>query len=97
MTKIVLWSVQDETRTGACCMRDEADLLRDGWVRQTTYDEPRLSEMVEAYRELGKEVHLEPFSPGAGPGGCSVCLDALPDRFFTIYTRSTPEGGTKEG
>lgn len=36
----------------------EADLLAAGWVKQTTIGEPRLSEIVENYRQLGYEVHV---------------------------------------
>jgi hypothetical protein len=32
-----------------------------GWQRQVTCDEPRLSEMAGAYREIGLEVQIEPF------------------------------------
>jgi hypothetical protein len=42
--------------------RQEA-LALQGWERQATYDEPRLSEMAEVYEEIGLEVHLEPFHP----------------------------------
>ena len=38
----------------------EEQLKREGWMRQFTTDEPRLSEAVELYRSLGYEVHLEP-------------------------------------
>lgn len=44
-------------------MTREQELTSQGWEKRTTYDEPRLSEMVELYRELGFEVHLEPLNP----------------------------------
>ena len=44
-------------------MTREAELAREGWQKQTTYDEPRLSELVEMYEEIGYQVHLEPFDP----------------------------------
>jgi hypothetical protein len=36
------------------------ELEKEGWTRQFTVDEPRLSEAVEMYKSLGFEVHLEP-------------------------------------
>ena len=67
-------------------MTREAVLTAQGWQRQATTDEPRLSEMAELYRELGLEVHLEPFHP-EDEMGCSGCLAEFPDRCKTIYTR----------
>ena len=40
----------------------EEKLIKEGWQKQATYDDPRLSEMVEMYAEIGLEVHLEPFN-----------------------------------
>ena len=65
-------------------LREEA-LRRLGWKRQSTYDEPRLSEMVDTYREIGLEVHLEPFDPAEEPG-CTSCMAATPQKYKTIYT-----------
>ena len=65
--------------------RQEA-LALQGWERQATYDEPRLSEMAEAYEEIGLEVHLEPFHPDEEPG-CTGCMAMMPERYKTIYTR----------
>ncbi len=44
-----------ETKT-----REDQELLADGWTRQFNTDEPRLSEAVEMYQQMGLEVHLEP-------------------------------------
>ena len=68
--------------------RQEA-LSNSGWQRQATYDEPRLSEMADMYREIGFEVRLEPFNPDEEPG-CSSCMAANPERYKTIYTRQKP-------
>ncbi len=48
-------------------------------------DEPRLSEMVEQYREVGFEVLLEPVDTSTEE--CISCITAFPDRYKTIYTR----------
>ncbi|MBK8758849.1 MAG: hypothetical protein IPM03_00015 [Sulfuritalea sp.] len=39
----------------------EDALLRDGWKRQTTIGEPRLSEIVKNYQTMGFEVHVEEY------------------------------------
>ena len=65
------------------------ELVLQGWQRQATYDEPRLSEMAEIYEELGLEVHLEPFHPDEEPG-CAACLASMPEQYKTIYTRKKP-------
>jgi hypothetical protein len=67
-------------------MASEEQLAKDGWKKQITYDEPRLSEMVEMYEEIGLEVHLEPFIPDENPG-CSECMKISPHKYRTIYTR----------
>lgn len=52
----------------------EAKLLAEGWVRQTTIGEPRLSELVQTYRELGYEVEvIEHRTEG---DGCNTCFEA---------------------
>jgi len=64
----------------------EEQLAQAGWKKQTTYDEPRLSELVEMYRAIGYEVHLEPFTPEGNPG-CSECMQLTPEKYQTIYIR----------
>jgi hypothetical protein len=66
----------------------EKELIARGWEKQTTYDEPRLSEIVEMYVETGFEVHLEPFDPFLDQG-CADCMKASPEKYKTIYTRDT--------
>jgi hypothetical protein len=61
-------------------------LEKDGWVRRTTYDEPRLTELVESYKELGLEVRLE--EPDADETGeCDACFKGSAGKMKTIYTR----------
>ena len=64
----------------------EEKLIKEGWQKQATYDDPRLSEMVEMYAEIGLEVHLEPFNV-ENESGCSSCMQLKPDLFKTLYTR----------
>ena len=42
----------------------EADLFAEGWIKKTTIGEPRLSEIVENYRQLGYEVQVVEQSTG---------------------------------
>lgn len=71
-------------------MTTEDELRSEGWEKQTTYDEPRLSEMAAAYEELGLEVCTRPLDPARAPG-CTACMAAEPERFRTIWTRPPPE------
>jgi len=72
-------------------MTPEEKLVSEGWEKQATYDDPRLSEMVDMYQEIGLAVHLEPFS-AANEEGCTGCMELVPDQFKTIYTRRKEEG-----
>ncbi len=70
--------------------RRDQELERQGWQRRFVAQEPRLSEAVSEYEELGFEIHLEPFDPQAkGEGGCTVCFEnpQAAAQFKTIYTR----------
>ena len=73
---------------------EREELERQGWERRTAEREPRLSELVALYEELGFEVLLLParpedFSGAGGDDACSACLgeEALA-HYRTIYTRS---------
>ncbi len=75
-------------------MNRQEELAGQGWTRRTVTDEPRLSEVVEAYRALGFEVRLEPIDPGQGNAqGCNACWqgEGAADRWRVVYTR--PGGG----
>ncbi len=63
----------------------EADLLAQGWQRCFVADEPRLSEAVATYRDLGYEVKLLPFIPDAST--CSECVTPEPGRLWVIHIR----------
>jgi len=70
----------------------EEKLIKDGWQKRATYDDPRLSEMVAMYADIGLEVHLEAFH-AENKTGCSACMQLMPDLFKTIYTRRKAEQG----
>ncbi len=67
-------------------MTPEEELISEAWKKQATYDDPRLSEMVEMYKEIGLAVHLEPFNT-ANEKGCTGCMALFADQLKTIYTR----------
>ena len=64
----------------------EQELINKGWEKQSTHDEPRLTDIVEMYEEIGLEVLVEPFNPNDEPG-CTDCMQACSDKYKTIYTR----------
>lgn len=63
----------------------EQQLQARGWRRCFIADEPRLSEAVQTYQELGFEVTLLPVT--LSDGECTECMRQMPDRFKVIYTR----------
>ena len=65
-------------------MTREEELKKEGWEKRFTIDEPRLSEMLEQYKELGFEVLLEPVDLSSEE--CTSCMAADPKRYKTIYT-----------
>jgi len=67
-------------------MTREEELIREGWEKRFTADEPRLSEMVRQYEELGFEVLTEPVEMSSE--ACSACMAADCGRTRTIYTRA---------
>ncbi|MDJ0761957.1 MAG: hypothetical protein QNJ97_03120 [Myxococcota bacterium] len=64
----------------------ERELIDKGFEKRTVYDEPRLSEIVSMYEEMGFEVVLAPFNPDEVPG-CAECMTRDPSRYKVVYTR----------
>ena len=71
-------------------------LERQGWRRQFVAAEPRLSESVAMYRELGFEVHLEPLPTQEKQSEghvqdteikCRACFEGSEDQYSIIFTR----------
>lgn len=70
---------------------------------QFVSNEPRLSEAVSLYEDLGFEVHLEPLPEGEECGTCSgieghketgecrVCFEGFEDQYKIIFTRRRKE------
>ena len=77
-------------------------LEQRGWHRQFVASEPRLSEAVEMYRELGFQVHLEPLpaqkkTSNGQPQGteekCHTCFDGLEGQHKIIFTKPAKDSG----
>lgn len=62
----------------------EKQLKKEGWIKQNTIGEPRLSECVELYKSLDFEVRLEP-----------VTLDELDEECRKCYERERKIGSIK--
>ena len=72
-------------------MKREDKLKSEGWEKQFTAEEPRLSEAVELYKSLGYEVHLEPVIGEEESEECQACFEEMADKYKTIYTRPKKE------
>jgi hypothetical protein len=70
-------------------MKREEELKKAGWEKRFIMDEPRLSEAVAQYEEIGFEVLLEPVDTTSEE--CTSCMTAFSDRYKTIYTRRKKE------
>jgi hypothetical protein len=77
-------------------------LERQGWRRQFVAAEPRLSEAVAMYRELGFEVLLEPLPTQEKQFNrqthdteikCRACFEGSEDQYSIIFTRSAQMSG----
>jgi len=69
-----------------------ARLEEQGWKKQTTYDEPRLSELVRMYEEMGLQVRLE--EPDKDDE-CTACFAGSAGKLKTIYTRERKARGAR--
>ena len=72
----------------------DRDLVAGGWTRQFSASEPRLSEAVEAYGEMGLEVRLEPVDTCPSDGTCTACFADNPEFLKVIYTRPARDDDT---
>jgi hypothetical protein len=73
----------------------EEELAGRRWQKKSTIDEPRLSELVQTYRRIGCDVHLEPFDPLAQPV-CNDCMKTAGEECKTIYIRKAGSGAAAD-
>ena len=59
----------------------------DGWEARFIGQEPRLSEIIEMYREIGYEVLVEEFSSSSCDSCCKSCFDESSVPQMVVYTR----------
>lgn len=76
-------------------MKREEQLIKEGWEKRFIACEPRLSEMVELYKDIGFEVHLEPLPKNeelkeseCDKNGCTACYEVDTERYRIIFTRT---------
>jgi hypothetical protein len=63
------------------------ELKKQGWLKCTTIDEPRLSEIIEEYESLGYEVHLEAVNLENLDKQCRKCYENQIHKLKTVYIR----------
>lgn len=68
----------------------------DGWKRRSVLDEPRLTEVVEAYRFLGLEVKVVDIDLKR-EADCVSCLEGSPDLYRIVYTRKPRHSEKTDG
>lgn len=66
----------------------ERDLIALGYEKRGVFDEPRLSEVVELYKELGFEVVILDYE-GGEEEGCLACFksDDRKGLYKVVFTR----------
>ncbi len=67
-------------------------MKKTDWIKRNVVEEPRLSELVDLYKELGFEVKLESYQPGCDmPEDCNSCMMENLEKYKVIYTRKITE------
>ena len=91
-------SASSACSSGGCSSENDPEFLlqQQGFMRRTTIGEPRLSEVVENYKAMGYEVHVEYFADAdnnaADGSACTTCFDAADKSdakqvWGTVYVR----------
>jgi hypothetical protein len=65
----------------------EKKLEKEGWFKQTTIGEPRLSEIVQLYKSLGYEIRLEPVKLDELDKECKRCYEGEIDEVKMVYIK----------
>ncbi len=65
---------------------DIKKLIEDGWEKRGIYDEPRLSELCDMYKELGYEVLLLDIDSKSGEV-CRECMIEGKERYKILLTK----------
>lgn len=75
-----------QLRPGSTSRQRDEELLAQGWTRRFVGAPPRLKEVIELYRSLGYQVHLEAQEPDELDEKCKTCVLAI-NLFRVVYTR----------
>jgi len=66
----------------------------EGWMRRTIADEPRLSELIEMYKELEFETKVQNLTPEDFEDEmCNECMKMNMEKYKVIYTRANAAQG----
>jgi hypothetical protein len=68
-------------------VRDNADLIAEGWKRRHLAEHMRAIEAKETYEAAGFEVHLQKLAPSEAGDACRDCVMSLCASYLVIYTR----------
>jgi len=83
-------NMSNETGTGK-----NEEMEREGWIKRSILDEPRLTEVAEMYRSIGFEVAVLPLELNSMEG-CTSCLDGSIGRYCVVYTRDREGAGHED-
>jgi len=70
---------------------NERERAKQGWREVGVSGGPHLERMVEMYKELGFEMHLEEVVPADQE--CSKCYEEEGETPYKVYVRSKDEAG----
>ena len=70
-------------------LMSQDNIAKEGWIKHTTMDEPRLSEIILEYESLGYEVHLEPVKLEDLGEECKKCYQSQIDKLKNVYVRKS--------
>ena len=74
----------------------ENPLEKEGWQRRSILDEPRLSEVIKMYEDMGLEITVVDFELELAEG-CKTCLDCPSGKLKVVYTRPKDgDGGSDD-
>jgi hypothetical protein len=59
---------------------------KKGWTKRGVYDEPRLTEVLSMYEEIGFIVKIEPYSSDIEVT-CNECVKQNPEKYKVLYTK----------
>jgi hypothetical protein len=68
-------------------LQADPKLVAEGWERRFITDSRRTQEVIDLYRELGFEIHLEPVQVEQFDDDCQDCALVAFLKFVTVYTR----------